>query len=72
MIEGFAEELKAEGKEQKADEILAAMDALLAKDDYAGLKTLIEDNKIKCAVSKTSNWTDVRQFNLMFSTELAL
>src|SRR6201986_4506292 len=45
------------------------MDALLAKDDYAGLKTLIEDNKIKCAISKTSNWTDVRQFNLMFKTE---
>jgi glycyl-tRNA synthetase len=45
------------------------MDALLAKDDFAGLKKLIEDNKIKCAVSKTSNWTDIRQFNLMFSTE---
>ena len=45
------------------------MDALLAKDDFAGLKKLIEDNKIKCAVSGTSNWTDIRQFNLMFSTE---
>ncbi len=45
------------------------MDALLAKDDFAGLKKLIEDNKIKCAISGTSNWTDVRQFNLMFSTE---
>jgi len=46
------------------------MDNLLAKDDFTGLKQLIEDNKIKCAVSGTSNWTDVRQFNLMFSTEL--
>jgi glycyl-tRNA synthetase len=45
------------------------MDALLAKDDFAGLKKLIEDNKIKCAVSNTCNWTDIRQFNLMFSTE---
>ncbi len=69
LIEGFADELRAEGQMQKAEEVLAAMDALLAKDDYAGLKTLIENNKIKCAVSKTSNWTDVRQFNLMFSTE---
>ncbi len=69
LIEGFADELKAAGKEQEAETILADMDALLAKDDYAGLKKLIEDNKIKCAVSKTSNWTDVRQFNLMFSTE---
>ena len=54
---------------QKALSIENEMDALLAKDDYTGLKKLIEDNKIKCAVSKTSNWTDVRQFNLMFSTE---
>jgi glycyl-tRNA synthetase len=41
----------------------------LAKDDFAGLKKLIEDNKIKCAISGTGNWTDIRQFNLMFSTE---
>jgi len=45
------------------------MEALLAKDDFTGLKKLIEDNKIKCSVSGTANWTDIRQFNLMFSTE---
>ena len=69
LIEGFAEEQSAAGNGQLAEQILASMDTLLAKDDYAGLKQLIEDNKIKCAVSKTCNWTDVRQFNLMFSTE---
>jgi len=69
LIEGHAEILKADGKEKEADELLAAMDALLAKDDFTGLKKLIDDNKIKCAISKTSNWTDIRQFNLMFSTE---
>jgi len=69
LIEGHAEILKTVGKEKEADELLAAMDALLAKDDFAGLKKLIEDNKIKCVVSGTSNWTDIRQFNLMFSTE---
>ena len=46
------------------------MDALLAKDDFAGLKQLIVDEKIVCAVSGTANWTDIRQFNLMFSTQL--
>src|SRR5674476_1407875 len=46
------------------------MDELLAADDFSGLKILIEENKIKCEVSGTSNWTDVRQFNLMFATEL--
>jgi len=69
LIEGHAELLKTGGKEKEADDLLAAIDALLAKDDFAGLKKLIEDNKIKCAVSGTSNWTDIRQFNLMFSTE---
>ena len=69
LVEGHAELLKTGGKEKEADDLLAAMDALLAKDDFAGLKKLIEDNKIKCAVSGTSNWTDIRQFNLMFSTE---
>ncbi|HMK18392.1 MAG TPA: glycine--tRNA ligase [Chitinophagaceae bacterium] len=69
LIEGHAELLKTGGKEKEADGLLAAMDALLAKDDFAGLKKLIEDNKIKCAVSGTSSWTDIRQFNLMFSTE---
>jgi glycyl-tRNA synthetase len=69
LIEGFAEEQSAAGNEQLANSILEQMDALLAKDDFTGLKKLIEDNKIKCAISKTNNWTDIRQFNLMFATE---
>ena len=69
LIEGYAEMLKAEKQTQKADDLLASMDALLAKDDFEGLKKLIEDNKISCAISGTCNWTDIRQFNLMFSTE---
>src|SRR5881392_469969 len=51
LIEGFAETLD----KPAGDALLAEMDKLLATDDYAGLKKLIEDNKIKCAVSKTSN-----------------
>jgi glycyl-tRNA synthetase len=69
LIEAFAEEQTTNGNEQLAKDVLTSMDALLAKDDFAGLKKLIEDNKMKCAVSGTSNWTDIRQFNLMFSTE---
>ncbi len=44
----------------------AAMDA----EDLAAVKTLIEDLGITCPVSGSKNWTDVRQFNLMFKTEL--
>lgn len=65
LIEAHAATL---GKEN-GDALLANMDALLAKDDFTGLKLLIEENNMKCDVSKTCNWTEVRQFNLMFSTE---
>ena len=61
----FAETLsKGEG-----ESLLAVMDKLLAAEDFAGLKKLIDDHKIKCSVSGTANWTDIRQFNLMFKTE---
>lgn len=69
LIEGYADELKAQGKDQQATDLIAAMEECQSRDDFAGLKKLIEDNKIKCPVSGTSNWTDIRQFNLMFSTE---
>lgn len=69
LIEAFAEEQKAAGNEGFSTKLLAQMDSLLATDDFAGLKKLIEDNKIKCSISGTCNWTDIRQFNLMFSTE---
>ena len=65
LIEGFAETLDTAASAA----LIADMEALLAKDDFAGLKSLIEKNNISCAVSKTCNWTDIRQFNLMFSTE---
>jgi len=70
LIEGHADALEAAGKKEEAEALKAAMDKLLAADDFPGLKTLIEEYKIKCPVSGTSNWTEVRQFNLMFSTQL--
>jgi glycyl-tRNA synthetase len=70
LIEAKADEWEKEGKKAEGDALLAEMDKLLAASDYEGLKKLIEDNKIKCSVSGTANWTEVRQFNLMFSTQL--
>ncbi len=69
LIESHAEKLAFEGRKEEEFALLKRMDELLAKDDFAGLKNLIEENKIKCEVSGTVNWTDIRQFNLMFSTE---
>jgi glycyl-tRNA synthetase len=70
LIEAYADELEAAGKKDQADELLASMDSLLAKSDFDGLKKLIEEKKIKCSISGTANWSEVRQFNLMFSTQL--
>lgn len=39
-------------------------------NDMAAIKTLIEDLEIACPMSGSRNWTDVRQFNLMFSTNI--
>ena len=66
LIEGFAETLE----EPASGILIAEMEALLAATNFAGLKKLIEDNKIKCGISKTCNWTDVREFNLMFNTQI--
>jgi glycyl-tRNA synthetase len=71
LIEGYAEELRAKGEKEgkEADMLLTEMEAMLGKDDFTGLRKLIEERKIKCNVSGTANWTDIRQFNLMFKTE---
>jgi glycyl-tRNA synthetase (EC 6.1.1.14) len=66
LIEQHAEQLD----ESTANSLIASMEALLAQDDLQGLKKLIIDHNITCPISGTANWTDVRQFNLMFSTQL--
>jgi glycyl-tRNA synthetase len=70
LIEATADAWNAEGKQAEAEALLKEMDALLGENDFAGLKQLIEQHKMKCSVSGTCNWTEVRQFNLMFSTQL--
>ncbi len=70
LIEGYADELESQGRKEESVILLAEMDRLLAGNDYDGLKKLIEDNDIKCSVSGTAKWTDIRQFNLMFSTQV--
>ena len=70
LIEGFADQLKKEGKTEEADKLITEMDRLLSGEDFGALKELISSNNIVCSVSKTANWTDIRQFNLMFSTQV--
>ncbi len=54
----------------KRDALHKAYTAAMNATDLEGLRKLIIDEKIVCPISGTSNWTEVRQFNLMFSTEM--
>lgn len=56
--------------QQKIDEITEKFATLMNESDLEGMKSLIEALEIACPVSGSKNWTDVRQFNLMFSTRM--
>ena len=54
----------------KIDSVRERLAAALNANDLEGLRQLIIDCDIACPVSGTKNWTEVRQFNLMFSTQI--
>lgn len=56
--------------QEKIDSIKKRFVAALETDNLAEVKQIIEDCEIVCPISGTKNWTDVRQFNLMFETKL--
>ncbi|MEI7596020.1 MAG: glycine--tRNA ligase [Bacteroidota bacterium] len=54
----------------KIAEIRARFFPALERNDLDEVKKVIEDLEIVCPISGTRNWTEVRQFNLMFSTQM--
>jgi glycyl-tRNA synthetase len=56
--------------QKKIDEIEARFKKALENNDLADVKQIIIDLEIVCPISGSRNWTDVRQFNLMFSTSM--
>jgi glycyl-tRNA synthetase len=70
LLEGRAEEYEAAGQPEKASALLAQMGALLGAEKLDEVRDLILAENIVCPISKTANWTEVRQFNLMFSTQV--
>jgi glycyl-tRNA synthetase len=56
--------------QEKIDAVSGRFAALMNNTDLAGIKSLIEELEIACPISGTKNWTDVRQFNLMFATQM--
>ena len=56
--------------QEKAEAILKRLGQSLEKEDLADVKALIEELEISCPESGSREWTDVKQFNLMFGTKL--
>ena len=56
--------------QNKIDHLLQRFKAALEKNNLEEVRQIIIDCEIVCPVSGSKNWTDVRQFNLMFSTQL--
>ncbi|HQH24743.1 MAG TPA: glycine--tRNA ligase [Bacteroidales bacterium] len=56
--------------QSKIDDLNRRLAKAMNETDLAELRQIIIDNEIVCPVSGSRNWTDVRQFNLMFSTEM--
>ena len=54
----------------KIDVINARFKEALNNNDLTEVKQIIVDLEIVCPISGSRNWTDVRQFNLMFSTSM--
>jgi glycyl-tRNA synthetase len=56
--------------QKKRDALHTRYSKALNAGDFEELRQIIIDEEIVCPVSGTKNWTEVRQFNLMFSTEM--
>ncbi len=55
---------------EKAKTITTRLNTSLTNEDLEDVKNLIEELEIACPESGSRNWTEVRQFNLMFNTQL--
>ncbi|WP_430410510.1 glycine--tRNA ligase [Kordia sp.] len=58
------------GYQEKINTILARLAKSLENEDLDDVKALIEELGIADPVSGSKNWTEVKQFNLMFGTKL--
>jgi glycyl-tRNA synthetase len=70
LLEDKIARYEKDGKTQKAAQLQQELDQALTDNNLLQLKALIEQHEIACPTCGTRNWTDVRQFNLMFSTEM--
>ncbi|WP_199774112.1 glycine--tRNA ligase [Salinibacter altiplanensis] len=72
LIEDYIRDLREEGEEEHAKEVHERLvEALNAGDEMNdALHDIVMDEEIPAPESGAFDWTDVRQFNLMFETEM--
>ena len=61
---------RAKKYKSEVDDLKSNLNKALNEDNLDLLKEIIISNNISCPVSGTNNWTDVKQFNLMFNTKV--
>ncbi len=67
LYQGF---LKNNRDAKKAQAVYERYEKALQEDDLNALRDIIIENEIACPESGSRNWSEVRQFNLMFKTQL--
>jgi glycyl-tRNA synthetase len=70
LLENQAEIYENAGDPERGKSLRQELARLLENNNLEGVRDLIIAEKIACPVSGTANWTEVRQFNLMFSTQM--
>ncbi len=71
LVEGHIDRLRKKGNDDRADAVYEKMVAALHSDDMGkALHDIIMEEEIRSPDSGAFDWTDVRQFNLMFSTHV--
>ncbi len=63
----FSENFESYNKHQALE---LRFNKAINENDFKELGQILVDYKIQCPIAQNSNWTDVRQFNLMFSTQM--
>ncbi len=61
---------RVKGYLDQKNAVLQRLARSLEQDNLADVKSLIEELEIACPETGSKNWTEVRQFNLMFATKI--
>lgn len=70
LVEGHIARLRGKGNEEEADELQKLLDTAGSRNGLCeDLHQIIMDNEIRAPESGAFEWTNVRQFNLMFQTQ---